>query len=199
MGLFDKFFGFISPAKFAPVLAGAYFLIGLVFMILSFGRWIMPHAETDLAIPWAIVCLLLLITGAYGMWATSKGVTWHLRQFVSAGWGFLLMFLCWGIVYIAVEEHHVDKVNNGCMARTGWDLQKCNDRRKTASLVATILVAVGMVVGMYFTLVLSRWVSAIEWQEHLEEEERLAAWRSGKGENPYAKDTPQAESPEETV
>lgn len=33
---------------------------------------IMPHAETDLAIPWAVVCILLLITGLYGVWACTK-------------------------------------------------------------------------------------------------------------------------------
>lgn len=38
MGIFDKFFGFISPAKFAPILAAFYAVVGFVFMILSFGR-----------------------------------------------------------------------------------------------------------------------------------------------------------------
>ncbi|KAF9096262.1 hypothetical protein BGX27_001141 [Mortierella sp. AM989] len=146
----------------------------------------MPHAETDLAIPWAIVCLLLLATGLYGFWATTKGSTWHHRQFVSTSWGFLLMFLCWGIVYIAVEEHHVLKVNSGCMERTSWTWDKCDQRRKTASLIAIILVSVGMVLGFYFTLILNRWVASIEWAEHLEEEKRLVEWRSGKGENPHA-------------
>ncbi|KAG0196298.1 hypothetical protein BGX28_010310 [Mortierella sp. GBA30] len=189
MGMFDKFFGSISPAKFAPILAVIYFLIGLVFMILCFGRWIMPHAETDLAIPWAIICILLMLTGAYGYWACTRGNTWHRRQFVSASWGFFLMFLCWGIVYIAVEEHHVEKVNNGCMARNpDWSLTKCNDRRETAALVAIVLVTIGMLLGIYFTLVLSRWVSSIEWAEHLEEEKRLADWRAGKGENPHIKE-----------
>ncbi|KAF9364793.1 hypothetical protein BGX34_000340, partial [Mortierella sp. NVP85] len=188
MKIFEKFFGVIEPAKGAPFLAGLYTIIGLVFMILCFGRWIMPHAETDLAIPWAIVCLLLLFTGAYGLYATTKGNTWHHRQFVSASWGFLLMFLCWGIVYIAVEKHHVEKVNAGCIARTGWDLQRCDDRRETAALVAIILVVIGMVFGAYFTLVLNKWVSAIEWEEHLEEEKRLELWRSGKGENPHGKE-----------
>ncbi|KAF9960081.1 hypothetical protein BGZ70_008691, partial [Mortierella alpina] len=72
MGMFDKFFGVFNPATFAPVLAGLYAVIGLVFMILCFGRWIMPHAETDLAIPWAVICILLLITGLYGAWACTK-------------------------------------------------------------------------------------------------------------------------------
>lgn len=40
--------------------------------VLSCAIGIMPHAETDLAIPWAIVCLLLMITGAYGLWASTK-------------------------------------------------------------------------------------------------------------------------------
>ncbi|KAF9954541.1 hypothetical protein BGZ65_003952 [Modicella reniformis] len=167
MGLFDKFFGVVEPGKAAPVLAFLYAVIGLVFMILSFGRWIMPHAETDLAIPWAVVCLLLMFTGVYGVWANTKGNTWHHRQFVSASWGFLLMFLCWSIVYIAVEENHVDK---------------------TASITAIILVVIGMIFGTYFTLVLSNWVSKIEWEEHLEMEKRLELWRSGKGENPNGDD-----------
>lgn len=38
MGIFDKFFGFIDPKTFAPILAGFYALVGFVFMILSFGR-----------------------------------------------------------------------------------------------------------------------------------------------------------------
>lgn len=32
----------------------------------------MPHAETDLAIPWAIVSILLFFTGAYGLYAVTK-------------------------------------------------------------------------------------------------------------------------------
>ncbi|KAG0203244.1 hypothetical protein BGX28_004426 [Mortierella sp. GBA30] len=182
MGAFDKFFGVVQPSTGAPILAGFYAIVGLVFTILSFGRWIMPHAETDIALPWAIVCLLLLSTGAYGLWATTKGNTWHHRQFVSASWGFLLMYLCWAIVYIAVEEHHVSKVNKGCMDRTGWTEQECDDRRKKASVIAIALVTVSMTIGFYFTLVLSKWVSGLEWEEHLEEERRLEAWRSGHGE-----------------
>lgn len=38
MGMFDKFFGVIDPALFAPILAILYFAIGLVFTILCFGR-----------------------------------------------------------------------------------------------------------------------------------------------------------------
>ncbi|KAG0295039.1 hypothetical protein BGZ96_012702 [Linnemannia gamsii] len=189
MGIFDKFFGFIDPAKFAPILAGFYAVIGFVFMILSFGRWIMPHAENDLAIPWGVLCILLMITGIYGVWATTKGSTWHHRQFVSASWGFFLMLLCWGVVYIAVEMHQVDKVNTGCMnLNKDWTLQQCNDRRQTAAITAIVLVTVGMVFGIYFTLVLSRWVGTIEWAEHLVEEKRLADWRAGKGENPHIKE-----------
>ncbi|KAF9926708.1 hypothetical protein BGZ67_007985 [Mortierella alpina] len=197
MGMFNKFFGVFNPATFAPVLAGLYAVIGLVFMILCFGRWIMPHAETDLAIPWAVISILLLVTGVYGVWACTKGSTWHHRQFVSACWGFFLMFLCWGIVYIAVEMHHIEKVNTGCMQRNpGWSLTQCDDRRKTAALVAIILVTIGMVLGIYFTMVLSRWVSSIEWAEHLEEEKRLADWRAGKGENPHIKEPFQVEGHE---
>ncbi|KAG0200442.1 hypothetical protein BGX33_010994 [Mortierella sp. NVP41] len=183
MGIFDKFFGFINPKTFAPILAGFYFLVGFVFMILSFGGWIMPHAEKDLSIPWAVICILLMITGAYGVWATTK--------FVSVCWGFFLMLLCWGIVYIAVEVHQIDKVNNGCLARNqdnGWDLNMCDSRRKTAAIVAIALVTIGMVFGVYFTLVLNRWVSGIEWAEHLDEEKRLADWRAGKAENPHIKE-----------
>ncbi|KAF8937614.1 hypothetical protein BGZ58_002431 [Dissophora ornata] len=148
----------------------------------------MPHAETDLVIPWAIVCLLLMFTGIYGLWACHKGrSTWHYRQFVSACWGFFLMLLCWGVVYIAVERNHADKVNTGCMNRNPtWSLQECDDKRSTASIVAIIMVTLGMFFGVYFTLVLSRWVSSMEWVEHLEEEQRLADWRAGKGENPHA-------------
>ncbi|KAF9323078.1 hypothetical protein BKA57DRAFT_534786 [Linnemannia elongata] len=189
MGIFDKFFGFIDPKTFAPILAGFYALVGFVFMILSFGRWIMPHAENDLSIPWGVICILLLITGVYGVWATTKGSTWHHRQFVSASWGFFLMLLCWGVVYIAVEIHHKEKVNTGCLKRNPtWSLQKCDDRRNTASIIAIVLVTFGMLFGFYFTLVLSRWVSSIEWAEHLEEEKRLADWRAGKAENPHIKE-----------
>ncbi|KAF8930534.1 hypothetical protein BGZ58_008189 [Dissophora ornata] len=188
MGIFDKFFGLVAPATGTPILAALYAVVGFVFMVLSFGRWIMPHAETDLAIPWAIVCLLLFFTGAYGFWATTRASTWHRRQFVSFSWGFLLMFLCWAIVYIAVEEHHVEKVNNGCMElNPTWGLEKCDDRRKTASTIAIALVTVAMVFGFYFTLVVSRWVSGIEWEEHLEEERGLEQWRNGHGENPHLK------------
>ncbi|GJJ74615.1 hypothetical protein EMPS_06973 [Entomortierella parvispora] len=187
MGLFNKFFGVIEPYTGAPVLAAIYAILGLVFMILSAGRWIMPHAESDLSIPWAVVCFLLLLTGVYGYWATTRGSTWHHRQFVSASWGFLLMFLCWAIVYIAVEDHHVEKVNDGCMAHNpSWGLKKCDDRRKTASLIATILVTIGMVLGFYLTLVVSKWVTAIEWAEHLEEERRLEEYRSGHTQEKFA-------------
>ncbi|KAG0040583.1 hypothetical protein BGZ82_001038 [Podila clonocystis] len=189
MKIFDKFFGLVKPATGAPILAAFYAIVGLVFMILCFGRWIMPHAETDLAIPWAIVCILLLITGVYGFWAVTRGNTWHHRQFVSASWGFLLMFLCWAIVYIAVEMHHIDKVNTGCMGRNPtWTLQKCDSSRKRAALIAIILTVIGMVLGIYCTLVLSKWVSAIEWEEHLDEERRLEEWRNGHGENPHIKE-----------
>ncbi|KAG0055027.1 hypothetical protein BGZ83_009797 [Gryganskiella cystojenkinii] len=188
MGAFDKFFGLVQPSTGAPILAIIYAILGFVFMVLSAGRWIMPHAESDLSIPWAVVCFLLFATGVYGYWASTKGSTWHHRQFVSASWGFLLMFLCWAIVYIAVEDHHIEKVNKGCMARNpDWSLTKCDDRRKTASLIATILVTIGMIFGFYFTLVLSKWVTAIEWAEHLEEERRLEEWRNGHGADPHVK------------
>ncbi|KAK3807585.1 MAG: hypothetical protein J3Q66DRAFT_355790 [Benniella sp.] len=190
MGLFNKFFGVIPPAKFAPVLAGLYTVIGLAFAILSFGRWIMPHAALDLTIPWGVVSLLLFFTGAYGLYATTKGNTWHHRQFVSASWGFLLMFLCWAIVYIAVEQHHVDDVNKGCALRNpDWEgTTKCDDGRKQGALIATILTVVGMVIGFYVTLVLNKWVSGLEWEEHLEKERRLDQWRSGHGANPNEKE-----------
>ncbi|KAF9128634.1 hypothetical protein BGX30_014261 [Mortierella sp. GBA39] len=189
MGIFDKFFGVIEPKTFAPILAGFYALVGFVFMILSFGHWIMPHAENDLSIPWGVICILLLITGIYGVWATTKGSTWHHRQFVSACWGFFLMLLCWGIVYIAVEIHQQEKVNTGCLKRNPtWTLEKCDERRKTAAIVAIVMVTLGLLFGFYFTLVLSRWVGSIEWAEHLEEEKRLADWRAGKAENPHIKE-----------
>ncbi|KAF9931738.1 hypothetical protein FBU30_009662 [Linnemannia zychae] len=189
MGMFDKFFGIFPPEKFAPFLAFIYFIVGLVFTILSFGHWIMPHAENDLSIPWGVICILLMLTGAYGMWASVKGNTWHHRQFVSASWGFYLMFLCWGIVYIAVEVHHKDKVNTGCLNRNkSWTLEQCNSRRMTAANVATGLVTVAMVLGIYFTLVLNHWVSGIEWAEYLEEEKRLADWRAGKIDKPHIKE-----------
>ncbi|KAI1320947.1 hypothetical protein EDD11_009270 [Mortierella claussenii] len=187
MGAFDKFFGVIAPARGAHLLAWFYTIVGAVFTILCFGRWIMPHAETDLAIPWAVVCILLFFTGAYGIWATQKGSTWHHRQFVSFSWGFLLMFLCWAVVYIAVEKHHVQKVNEGCMRRTGWTEAKCDDRRNVAATIAIILTTIAMVFGMYFTLVLSKWVGSLEWEEHLEKERRLEQWRNGHGENPNLK------------
>ncbi|KAG0262403.1 hypothetical protein BG011_010200 [Mortierella polycephala] len=180
MGLFDKFFGLVQPSTGAPILAGFYTITGLAFTILSFGRWIMPHAELDLSLPWAIVSLLLFVTGAYGLWATTKGSTWHHRQFVSACWGFILMFLCWAIVYIAVEDHHIEKVNNGCAElNPDWTEDECDSKRKTAVTVATALVTVASVFGLYFTLVVSKWVSGLEWEEHLEEERRLDQWRSG--------------------
>ncbi|KAG0085335.1 hypothetical protein BGZ93_007889 [Podila epicladia] len=189
MKIFDKFFGLVEPATGAPILAAFYAIVGFVFMILCFGRWIMPHAETDLAIPWAIVCILLLITGVYGFWAVTRGSTWHHRQFISASWGFLLMFLCWAIVYIAVEANQPSKVNAGCMNRNpSWTLEKCDDSRKRAALTATIMTVIGMIFGIYFTMVLSKWVSAIEWEEHLDEERRLEEWRSGHGANPHIKE-----------
>lgn len=94
------------------------------------------------------------------------------------------MFLCWAIVYIAVENHHVAKVNAGCIELTGWDEKKCDDRRKTAVTVATALTTIAMILGFYVTLVLSKWVSSLEWEEHLEEERRLEQWRSGHAEKP---------------
>ncbi|KAG9069775.1 hypothetical protein KI688_009100 [Linnemannia hyalina] len=190
MGIFDKFFGVIDPKTFAPFLAGFYAVVGFVFMILSFGRWIMPHAENDLSIPWGVICILLLFTGVYGVWATTKGSTWHLRQFVSACWGFFLMLLCWGIVYIAVEMHQEEKVNAGCLKLNApeWSLEECDERRKTAAITAIVMVTLGLLFGFYFTLVLSRWVGSIEWAEHLVEEKRLADWRAGKAENPHIKE-----------
>ncbi|KAK3830455.1 MAG: hypothetical protein JOS17DRAFT_160998 [Linnemannia elongata] len=149
----------------------------------------MPHAENDLWIPWGVICILLMITGVYGVWATTKGSTWHHRQFVSASWGFFLMLLCWGVVYIAVEVNQQEKVNAGCLRlNPDWTLQECDDRRKTASIIAIVLVTIGLLFGFYFTLVLSRWVGSIEWAEHLEEEKRLADWRAGKAENPHIKE-----------
>ncbi|GJJ72162.1 hypothetical protein EMPS_04519 [Entomortierella parvispora] len=189
MGFMDKFFGVLPPSTGAPILAVTYALIGLVFTMLCFGRWIMPHAETDLAIPWAIVCILLFITGAYGFWAVTRGSIWHHRQFVSASWGFLLMFLCWAIVYIAVEDHYVAKVNTGCLnLNPQWSLLECDDARKSASLIAIILTSVGIILGVYFTLVISHWVTALEWEQHLENERKLELWRNGKGEDPLVKD-----------
>ncbi|KAF9356041.1 hypothetical protein BGX26_005804 [Mortierella sp. AD094] len=148
----------------------------------------MPHADADLYIPWGVVCLLLLGTGVYGLYATTKGNTWHHRQFVSFSWGFLLMFLCWAIVYIAVEEHQAKKVNGECMNRNpSWTKEDCDGRRKKAATLATALVTIGMLFGLYFTMVLSKWVSGLEWEEHLEKERRLEQWRSGHGDNPNAK------------
>ena len=96
------------------------------------------------------------------------------------------MLLCWGVVYIGVEMNHVNKVNTGCMSRNPtWSLQECDDERSTSSIVAIILVTLGMLSGLYFTLVLSRWVSSMERVEHLEEEQRLEDWRAGRGENPH--------------
>ncbi|ORZ18394.1 hypothetical protein BCR41DRAFT_352301 [Lobosporangium transversale] len=187
MGLFDKFFGVIPPAAGAMGLGVLYTIIGLVFAILSFGRWIMPHAETDLYIPWGVVCILLFVTGIYGTWATAKGTTWHLRQYVSFSWGFLLMFLCWAVVYIAVEDNHVEKVNAGCIELNkdkNWTEAMCNERREKAVTISIALVTIAMVLGFYFTLVLSKWVSGREWEDHLEEERRLDQWRSGHGEKP---------------
>ncbi|KAF9586274.1 hypothetical protein BGW38_007555 [Lunasporangiospora selenospora] len=132
--------------------------------------------------------MLLFLTGSYGFWAVTKGNLWHHRQFVSASWGFILMFLCWSIVYIAVEKNHVEKVNNGCLDRNkDWTYQQCDDRRKTATLSAIILVTIGSLLSIYFTLVVSRWISRLEWEEHLENERRLEQWRSGHGENPHIK------------
>ncbi|KAG0236358.1 hypothetical protein BGW41_000439 [Actinomortierella wolfii] len=187
--LFDSFFGVVAPRTGAIVLSILYSIIGLVFAILCFGRWIMPHAELDLSLPWAIVCLLLLGTGLYGYWGVTKGSTWHKRQFVSCSWGFLLMFLCWAIVYIAVEDNHVDKVNAGCLERNpDWTLDKCNDRRKRAATVATVMVTIASIFGIYFTIVLSRWVSSLEWEEHLQAEKALEDWRNGRGEQPTVHD-----------
>lgn len=149
----------------------------------------MPHAETDLAIPWAIVCILLFLTGVYGFWAVTRGSIWHHRQFVSASWGFLLMYLCWAIVYIAVEDSHIAKVNGGCLDHNpDWTLQVCDDYRKSASLITIITTCAGMVLGIYFTLAISHWVTGLEWEEHLEEERKLELWRNGKGEDPHVKE-----------
>ncbi|KAG0034432.1 hypothetical protein BGZ81_004682 [Podila clonocystis] len=187
MIFFNKFFGIVHPSTGAPILALTYALLGALFTVLSFSRWIMPHAAADLSIPWGIVSLLLFVTGVYGYWAVTKGNTWHYRQFVSASWGFLLMLLCWAIVYIAVEEHHVDKANTGCMMRNpGWAVQKCDEYRKKAVVAASIMTTISVVLGIYLTLVLSRWVTAVEWNEHMEEERRLEEWRSGHGEDPNA-------------
>ncbi|KAI7816869.1 hypothetical protein BC939DRAFT_28722 [Gamsiella multidivaricata] len=38
MRIFDKFFGVVAPATGAPILAGLYAIVGLVFAILCFGR-----------------------------------------------------------------------------------------------------------------------------------------------------------------
>ncbi|KAF9978260.1 hypothetical protein BGZ73_003067 [Actinomortierella ambigua] len=163
----DKFFGIVAPQTGAAALAVMYSIVGLVFAILSFGR----------------------CTGLYGYWGVTRGSTWHKRQFVSCSWGFLLMFLCWGIVYIAVEDNHVEKVNTGCMEiNPGWTREMCDKSRKRAATVATVLVTVGMIFGIYFTLVVSRWVSGIEWAEHLEAEKLLEDWRNGHGEQPHIKD-----------
>ncbi|KAF8926771.1 hypothetical protein BGZ47_002536 [Haplosporangium gracile] len=146
----------------------------------------MPHAALDLTLPWAIVSLLLLATGAYGYWGTTKGSNWHKRQFVSASWGFLLMYLCWAIVYIAVENNHIEKVNRDCEERNpDWDDGQCEESRQSTVTIATVFVTIGMVLGIYFTLVLSRWVSGLEWEAHLEEEQRLEKWRRGELENPH--------------
>ncbi|KAF9163886.1 hypothetical protein DFQ27_001372 [Actinomortierella ambigua] len=186
---FEKFFGCVAPRTGAVALSIFYTIVGFVFAILSFGRWIMPHAELDLSLPWAVVCLLLLATGLYGYWGVTRGSTWHKRQFVSCSWGFLLMFLCWAIVYIAVEDTHVDKVNTGCMdINPDWTLEECDSSRKRAATIATVMVTIGMLIGIYFTLVLSSWVSGIEWAEHLEAEKQLDDWRNGHGEQPHIKD-----------
>ncbi|KAF9088624.1 hypothetical protein BGX29_000171 [Mortierella sp. GBA35] len=98
------------------------------------------------------------------------------------------MFLCWAVVYIAVENNHIEKVNGDCEKRNPeWDEGACEESRKSTVTIATVLVTVGMVLGIYFTLVLSRWVSGLEWEAHLEEEERLEKWRNGQIDNP--KDT----------
>ncbi|KAK5798921.1 hypothetical protein F5H01DRAFT_358614 [Linnemannia elongata] len=146
----------------------------------------MPHAALDLTLPWAIVTLLLLVTGVYGYWGTTKGSIWHKRQFVSASWGFLLMYLCWAIVYIAVENTHIEKVNRDCEERNpDWDDGRCEESRQSTVTIATVFVTIGMVLGIYFTLVVSRWVSGLEWEAHLEEEERLEKWRRGELEKPH--------------
>ncbi|KAH7049819.1 hypothetical protein BKA57DRAFT_529120 [Linnemannia elongata] len=186
MALFSKFFGLVVTPTGAPILGLVYAAIGLVFAILCFGRWIMPHAALDLTLPWAIVSLLLLVTGVYGYWGTTKGSIWHKRQFVSASWGFLLMYLCWAIVYIAVENTHIEKVNRDCEERNpDWDDGRCEESRQSTVTIATVFVTIGMVLGIYFTLVVSRWVSGLEWEAHLEEEERLEKWRRGELEKPH--------------
>ncbi|KAF9924750.1 hypothetical protein FBU30_005353 [Linnemannia zychae] len=185
MGLFEKFFGVIAAPTGTPILSSIYAVIGGIFTVLCFGRWIMPHAALDLTLPWAIVSLLLFITGVYGYWGTTKGSIWHKRQFVSASWGFLLMLLCWAIVYIAVENNHIEKVNNDCMERNpDWNDYKCEESRASTVTIATVLVSVGLVFGIYFTLVVSRWVSGLEWEAHLEKEERLEKRRRGQIDNP---------------
>lgn len=127
---------------------------------------------------WAVTRVMLMVFGSeslscpnYTSWQLifditcpsnlKQGNTWHHRQFVSASWGFLLMLLCWAIVYIAVEEYHVDKVNTGCMnSNPSWTLQKCDVYRKKAAMVSSIMTTIGMVLSLYLTLVLSRWVTA---------------------------------------
>ncbi|KAF9333396.1 hypothetical protein BGZ91_011272 [Linnemannia elongata] len=225
MALFSKFFGLVATPTGAPILGLVYATIGLVFAILCFGRFtqlrlgqrhspllereqlsrIMPHAALDLTLPWAIVSLLLLATGVYGYWGTTKvnflamnmfslamslligkGNIWHKRQFVSASWGFLLMYLCWAIVYIAVENTHIEKVNRDCEERNpDWDDGRCEESRQSTVTIATVFVTIGMVLGIYFTLVVSRWVSGLEWEAHLEEEQRLEKWRRGELEKPH--------------
>ncbi|KAF9426198.1 hypothetical protein BGZ94_006832 [Podila epigama] len=187
MSILDNFFGVVPSSKGTPILAAFYAVLGAAFSVLSFTRWIMPHAESDLFIPWGVVSLFLFCTGAYGYWAVTRGDTWHHRQFVSASWGFLLMFACWAIVYIVMEDHQVIKVNGGCMAlNPTWTIEKCNSRRKTAVIVATILCTIGLVLGIYFTLVVSKWVGVVEWDEHVEEERHIEETRSGQDLKQFA-------------
>ncbi|KAF9308013.1 hypothetical protein BG003_011749 [Podila horticola] len=180
----NKFFGVVQPSTGTPILALIYAIAGALFTVLSFGRWIMPHAEADLSIPWGVLSLLLFVTGVYGYWAVTRGNTWHHRQFVSASWGFLLMLLCWAVVYIAVEGHDVEKVNSGCVALSDWTVRVCDDYRKKAVVVSSVMTTISMVLGVYLTLVVSRWVTALELNDYQEEERRLEEWRNGQGENP---------------
>lgn len=98
------------------------------------------------------------------------------------------MLLCWAVVYVAVEDHHIEKVNNGCVAINGWTIKMCDDYRKKAIVVSSVMTTISLLLGIYFTLVVSRWVSALESDDQQEEERRLEEWRNGHGENPNAAD-----------
>lgn len=94
------------------------------------------------------------------------------------------MLLCWAVVYIAVEGHDVEKVNSGCVALSDWTVRVCDDYRKKAVVVSSVMTTISMVLGVYLTLVVSRWVTALELNDYQEEERRLEEWRNGQGENP---------------